>query len=182
MREERLTWSTLSSFKTKQCSAGPALQHRTTLTQVTNKYSSLSQLAPTILSTGEYSLLSQKNILKQRLVALTVSNRKYFILLGMIYLHPFPSLSDFLIWGDFENLSDPGKIQWSRVAKSLTRHADLGFIELWENPFISQSSAPALGQTTPDLTLIKSQDHEICFIRAVRLSVIISRFSELVLA
>ena len=123
-----------------------------------------------------------KNILKQRLVALTVSNRKYFILLGMIYLHPFPSLSDFLIWGDFENLSDPGKIQWSRVAKSLTRHADLGFIELWENPFISQSSAPALGQTTPDLTLIKSQDHEICFIRAVRLSVIISRFSELVLA
>ena len=123
-----------------------------------------------------------KNILKQRLVALTVSNRKYFILLGMIYLHPFPSLSDFLIWGDFENLSDPGKIQWSRVAKSLTRHADLGFIELWENPFISQSSAPALGQTTPDLTLIKSLDHEICFIRAVRLSVIISRFSELVLA
>ena len=147
-RGEVNTWWPFSSFKTKQ-SPGAATPADTDPAEVTgfcqNSLPRSSQLEDSLHCDRKYSKPTTCRL------DLAISNKIWFYL---IYLHSLsvPSLSDFLIWGDFENLSDPGRIQWSRVAKSPTRHADFGFIELWENPFISQWSASALGQTTPTQT------------------------------
>ena len=177
-REERLTWWPLSSFITKQCRSA-ATPGDTDPAEVTGFCQNLlprsSQLENTLHCDRKTTTTCRLENFQQNIFS-------------MIYLHPCPvaSLSDFLIWGDFENLSDPGRIQWSRVAKSPTRHADFGFIELWEResfhfPMISTSTSTGPNYSNPDLTLIKSLYHERYFIPALKLRIIISRFSELVL-